>query len=88
MTDLSVSCYSGHAYAERPLSFRWRGEDYPVLEIVKAWREPGRRCFRVRTRHNKTGQLCYNEAEDRWSLSWLTGKEEPDAKGNTENPGR
>ncbi|MDP3879255.1 MAG: hypothetical protein Q8Q07_02975 [Dehalococcoidales bacterium] len=69
MDELEVSCYSGHTYAERPVSFRWRGIEYQVAEIEKDWLEPGERHFRVRTGDNKFFQLCYNETNRQWSIS-------------------
>ncbi len=63
-----VNCYSGHTYAERPRSFQWEGVGYEVAEIEKAWVEPGNRYFQVRTEGNRLFRLCYNEAEDQWSL--------------------
>ena len=74
MNNLTVNCYSGHIYAERPRSFRWQDMEYEVKEIEKAWQEPGERHFRVRTSGNKLFQLCYNEARDRWSLNELEGR--------------
>ena len=68
MNNLVVKCYSGHIYAEEPRSFEWQGVEYEVAEIERAWQEPGERYFRVKTRDNKLFQLCYNEAEERWSL--------------------
>ena len=66
--SLTVNCYSGHTYAEEPRSFLWEGIDYEVVEIEKAWHEPGMRYFQVRTRDNKLFKLIYNEIEKRWSL--------------------
>jgi len=63
-----VNCYSGHTYAEEPRSFAWEGIEYEVEEIERVWQEPGERYFQVRTRDNKLFRLCYNEAEDQWSL--------------------
>lgn len=68
MDNLKVNCYSGHTYAEEPRSFLWQGIEYEVEEIERAWQEPGERYFQVKTRNNKLFRLCYNEAEDRWSL--------------------
>jgi hypothetical protein len=67
LNSLIVKCYSGHTYAEEPRSFEWEGVEYEV-EVIKAWQEPGERHFQVKTRDNKFFQLCYNEAEGRWSL--------------------
>jgi hypothetical protein len=68
LNNLIVKCYSGHTYAEEPLSFEWEGVAYEVEKIERAWQEPGERHFLVKTRDNKFFQLCYNEAEERWSL--------------------
>jgi len=68
VNNLKVKCYSGHIYAEEPRSFEWEGVEYEVEEIEKAWVEPSKRYFQVRTRDNKRFKLCYDEREDRWSL--------------------
>ena len=68
LDNLKVNCYSGHTYAERPRSFLWRGREYEVEEIERAWQEPGERYFQVRTRDNKLFRLCYNEIQKQWSL--------------------
>ena len=71
LSNLKVNCYSGHTYAERPLSFLWEGVEYEVEKIEKEWREPEEKHFKVRTRDNKLFQLCYNETEGWWSLTEL-----------------
>jgi len=71
LNNLTVKCYSGHTYAEEPRSFRWKGVEYEVVGIEKAWQEPGERHFLVKTRDNKLFQLCYNETQDQWSLTEL-----------------
>ena len=71
MNNLKVNCYSGQTYAQRPKSFLWEGVKYEVEEIEKEWLEPGERHFKVRTTDNKLFQLCYNEAQDQWSLTEL-----------------
>ena len=68
---LKVNCYSGQSYAERPKSFSWQGGEYQVAEIEKEWRQPGEKCFQVRTGDNKLFKLCYNESQDQWSLTEL-----------------
>jgi hypothetical protein len=67
--SLTVRCYSGQSYAERPKSFTWQDKEYEVAEIEKEWRGEGTRNFRVRTKDNKLFQLCYNESQDQWSLT-------------------
>ncbi|MFC1908559.1 hypothetical protein ACFLXD_01625 [Chloroflexota bacterium] len=69
LNDLTVKCYSGYTYAEEPQSFRWQGAEYQVKQIEKAWQEPGKRCFQVWAGGNKLFQLCYNETEQRWSVT-------------------
>ncbi len=71
MNNLKVHCYSGHTYAERPVSFHWQGAEYEVAEIEKEWLEPGERHFQVRIRDNRLFQLCYNEKDEKWLLSEL-----------------
>jgi len=71
LNNLEVKCYSGHTYAERPKSFEWEGKEYEVAKIEKEWQEPNERHFQVRTGDNKLFRLCYNEAEERWSLTEL-----------------
>ena len=71
MDNLEVNCYSGQTYAERPKSFVWEGIEYEVEKIERAWLEPGESHLQVRTRDNKLFKLCYNEAEDQWSLTEL-----------------
>ncbi len=73
MNNIEVNCYSGHTYAERPKSFVWEEVEYEVEEIERAWVEPEKRLFKVRTGDNKLFQLCYNEMEMQWSLIELLG---------------
>jgi hypothetical protein len=68
VNNFQVSCYSGHTYAERPQSFRWEGRDYEVERIEKAWLEPGKRYFKIRSKDNKKFRLCYDENERQWSV--------------------
>ena len=79
LENLEVSCYSGHTYAERPISFTWRGVEYQVAEVEKEWRQPGKKCFRVKTGDSKSFQLCYNEDQEEWSLKELSDKERENA---------
>ncbi|MAH39553.1 MAG: hypothetical protein CL873_03360 [Dehalococcoidales bacterium] len=68
INSLKVNCYSGHTYAQRPLSLTLESTEYEVKEVKKEWLEPGERHFLVRTKDNKSFQLCYNESQDQWSL--------------------
>ncbi len=62
-----VRCYAGRRYAERPLSFTWRGEEVAVEEVLAEWREPAGPAFRVRTVRGEF-VLSYEEKLDRWLL--------------------
>ena len=68
MKNIAVKCYSGHTYAQEPRSFECDGVEYKIEDIVRAWQEPGERHFLVKTGGNKSFQICYNEANERWSL--------------------
>ncbi len=63
-----VKCYSGHTYAQRPVSFLWQDKEQKVSRIEKEWLEPGKRFFIVASEDEKRFQLCYNETHDQW---WL-----------------
>ena len=65
----SVTCYSGHTYAERPVAFVWDGRHYSVERILKQWRTPDGPCFRVRTAGGVEFDLAYHETQDAWSLT-------------------
>ncbi len=69
MDDVQVKFYSGHVYAERPMSFTWEGIEFDVIEIEKTWLEPGLKYFQVRTKGSKIFKLCYNEALGQWSVT-------------------
>ena len=69
MNDVTVSCYSGYAYPERPQTFRWAGRNYEIEEIERAWLEPRKRYFQVHTRDNKMFRLCYDEVAKQWSVT-------------------
>ena len=86
LNKLKVNCYSGHTYAERPMSFELEGIEYEVEKTEKEWQEPGERHFQVRTGDNKLFQLCYNEVKDQWSLIELVGVKND--KRDSENTGK
>lgn len=69
MVKIKVSCYSGHTYAQRPVSFTFEDKDYKVTEIIKEWQSPEGKRFQVKTEDNKTFKLCYNEAQDKWQVA-------------------
>jgi len=72
MDKIEVKCYSGHTYAQRPVSFCWQDKEHKISEIEKEWLEPGKKFFRVVNEDEKVFELCYNEAQDKW---WLICQE-------------
>lgn len=71
MTDgeeITVECYSGSTYADRPASFGAGGERHIVKEITRYWREPGLLGFSVITRRGELYDLVYYGQLDRWFL--------------------
>jgi len=82
LDKVEVKCYSGYTYAQRPVSFTWQGKEYEVEDIEKEWWGPGERWFLVKTKDNKHFKLCYNEAQDEWSITEAV-KEQENAKRNT-----
>lgn len=66
---LSVKTYSGRTYAERPVSFVWRGTQFTVASIDKTWLEPGQRHFSVRTLDSRRFHLWYDETHDCWQIT-------------------
>lgn len=75
MKPVQVHCYSGRAYADRPIFFTLEGVTYSVHSVEKEWREPGTKHFRVCIGDNVHVELCYNERNDEWSVSDPGGKE-------------
>jgi hypothetical protein len=70
---VQVVCYSGHTYAERPVSLIWEGMEYKVKQIEKEWQEPGARLFKVRTEDGRFFVLSYNERGDEWAAFEIVG---------------
>ena len=64
-----VECYSGSAYAERPIAFQWEGQRVYVNDIQERWRLPGRLCFRVGVEDGRRFELFYNELNDVWEIN-------------------
>ena len=64
-----VECYSGGAYAERPIALHWDGQRLEIGDIEERWRIPGELCFRVRTRDGRRFELFYNELYDVWKIN-------------------
>jgi len=63
---VSVECYSGTRFAERPVALTWNGERLSIESIERAWQTPEGVAFVVRA-----GGLCfeltYHPVEDQWT---------------------
>jgi hypothetical protein len=64
-----VTCHSGHAYAERPVRFKYGGSEYHVSRIVHQTRSPEGRQFLVRTTSGPRFTITYLEPQDQWQVS-------------------
>ena len=71
LESTKVQCYSGHSYADHPISFQGQGNVRKVEKIEKSWQEPGEKHFRVRTKDDNPFEICYHELQDEWSATEL-----------------
>ncbi len=72
MTDprrISVTCYSGHTFAQEPRAFDVGHERRTVTTLRKKWREPAGPHFEVLADDGAIYVLAYDEAADRWCIS-------------------
>jgi hypothetical protein len=63
-----VECHSDFEYAERPVALQWNGQRLGISEILKSWRAPGEKGFRVRVVDGQLFELFYNELQDEWRI--------------------
>ena len=75
MKPVRVKCYSGQAYADRPVSFTLEGIACGIEGVEREWYEPGTKHFHVRTADNRQVELCYSDQSHEWSMSDPGGKE-------------
>lgn len=72
MTEI-VTCFSGARYADRPVAFRFGGQELQVAAIERHWREPNGLFFVVQTPDSQRFRLSYDEENDHWRVDLLTG---------------
>jgi len=65
---VTVECYAGHRFPERPRAFLWEGERVEVEDIERSWRTPSGPVFRVRTADGRRFTLVYDETADNWNV--------------------
>jgi hypothetical protein len=68
---VSVECYSGTRYAERPVALTWHGERLSIESIDHAWQTPDGVAFTVRVAGGLHFELTYLPANDRWTAQPL-----------------
>jgi hypothetical protein len=63
---VSVECYSGARFAERPVALAWNGERLSVESIERAWQTPDGLAFIVQTADGRHFELNYSPSNDQW----------------------
>lgn len=58
-----VSYFSGHTYAQRPVSFTWNDRLYHVEKVLAEWKTPDAKIFLVCTTSGEEFELV-QESED------------------------
>lgn len=64
---VSVECYSGTRFAERPVALTWNGERLTIESIERAWQTPDGVAFAVRVADGRGFELTYFPANDQWT---------------------
>ena len=70
MVDI-VECHSDYTYAERPVAFIWKGTRLEIKEIVREWRHPLGKGFRVRTLDGQEFELSFEDSSNEWKINQL-----------------
>ena len=68
---VSVECYSGTRYAERPVALTWNGERLSIETIERAWQTPDGIAFTVRIAGGLHFELAYFSTSDQWTAQPL-----------------
>ena len=64
---VSVECYSGTRYAERPMALTWNGQRLSIEAIERAWQTPDGIAFTVRIAGGLHFELAYFSTSDQWT---------------------
>jgi hypothetical protein len=65
---VSVECYSGTRYAERPVALTWNGKRLSIETIERAWQTPDSVVFVVRVADDRRFELTYLPTHDQWTV--------------------
>jgi hypothetical protein len=63
---VSVECYSGTRYAERPVALTWNGQRLSIEAIERAWQAPDGLAFIVQIADGRRFELIYSPPNDQW----------------------
>jgi hypothetical protein len=63
---VSVACYAGATYPERPRALLWESSWLRVVEVEGRWRTPIGPAFRVKVADGRRFVLTYRETADVW----------------------
>jgi hypothetical protein len=67
--SVRVSAYAGYKGEERPLKINIQGKWHDVLEVSRAWLEPGKRFFDLKLSHSTDRiRVYYDEKGEDWFL--------------------
>jgi hypothetical protein len=68
MEEITVECYSGSRYGEKPIALIIKKEKrYNIQKIEKMWRTPNALHFTVYTKEGKLN-ILYDELQDKWFM--------------------
>lgn len=67
--DSSVECNSGFSACDYPTAIWWQGRRLKVKIILKEWREPSEKCYRLLVNDNLYLEARLNEKENTWQVN-------------------
>jgi hypothetical protein len=68
MSDI-VECHSDYTYAERPVAIIWEGKRLEIKEIMREWRRPLGKGFRVCTVDGQEFDLLFEDSSSEWKIN-------------------
>ena len=71
---MTVSCYAGASYPERPRALLWAGHWLAVAAVEARWRTPSGPTFRVRVVDGRRFTLAYQERAEVWISTQIVGE--------------
>ena len=70
MEEITVECYSGSRYGEKPVALIRKGKKYDIQRIEKMWRTPNALHFTVYVEEGKLN-ILYDELKDKWFMTGM-----------------